>query len=131
MEYTPEQIQERLDRFVQAADKVRELKDYLLSFRFMDSHQDWLEEELARHDEAIEEIGRIYNQEMIPLVQEMSAYLEEHKEDFQALVEESELEGFDEEGDFSGIEVDFEAEDQMGETEDIPAVTSLPDVLEA
>jgi len=131
MEYTPEQVQERLDRFVQAAEKVRELKDYLLSFRFLDSHQDWLEEELARHDEAIEEIGRIYNQEMIPLVREMSAYLEEHKEDFEALVEESELEGFDEEGDFGGIEVDPQVGSEEAEDEDIPAVTLLPDVLEA
>ena len=123
MEYTPQQIQDKLDKFVQSAEKIRELKDYLLGFRFLDSHQDWLEEELARHDEAIEEIGRIYQEDMIPLVQEMSAYLEEHKEDFEALIEQSELEGFDEEGEFDEAEADFVAE--VGQT------AGLPGTLEA
>jgi len=92
MELTPQQVQEKLEKFVHGAEKVRELKDYLLTFRFLDNHEDWLEEELARHDEAIEEIGRIYQEEMVPLVQEMAAYLEAHKADFETLVEQAELE---------------------------------------
>ncbi|GEM_PF-3188656 len=92
MELTPQQVQEKLEKFVHGAEKIRELKDYLLTFRFLDNHEDWLEEELARHDEAIEEIGRIYQDEMVPLVQEMATYLEQHKEDFEALVEQAELE---------------------------------------
>ncbi len=102
MELTPQQVQERLEKFVHGAEKVRELKDYLLTFRFLDNHEDWLEEELARHDEAIEEIGRIYQEEMVPLVQEMAAYLEEHKEDFEALVERAELEAMEAEASDEG-----------------------------
>ena len=92
MELTPQQVQEKLEKFVTSAEKVRELKDSLLTFRFMDNHEEWLEEELARHDEAVEEIGRIYQEEMVPLVQEMAAYLEEHKADFETLVEQAEQE---------------------------------------
>ena len=97
MELKPQEVQEKLQKFVRSAEKVRELKDYLLTFRFMDSDREWLDEELARHDQAVEEIGRIYQEEMVPLVQEVAAYLAEHQEDFEALVEQAEFEAFEEE----------------------------------
>lgn len=87
MKLTPEQILERMERFVDAAQRVKALKDYLLTFNFVDNHVDWLEEELARHDEAVEEVGRIYDEEMIPIINEIGAYVGEHQEAFSRLVE--------------------------------------------
>lgn len=86
MEMTSQEILAKMERFVRGAKKVKDLKDYLLTFRFMDNHPDWLQEELVRHDEAIEEIGRIYAEEMLPLAEEMAAYLAAHPDDLEDLV---------------------------------------------
>jgi len=86
MELTSQDILERMEKFVEGARKIKELKDYLLTFRFLDRHEDWLQEELERHDEAIEAIGRIYTEEMLPLAEEMAAYLARHEEDLDDLI---------------------------------------------
>ncbi|MFH0802050.1 MAG: hypothetical protein V2A78_06645 [bacterium] len=87
MELSSREILERMEKYVQSAGKVKELKDYLLTFRFLGDNKEWLEEELARHDEAIEEVGRIYREEMLPLIEEMAEYLSAHKEDLEKLIQ--------------------------------------------
>ncbi|MCR5660998.1 MAG: hypothetical protein K6G50_02585 [bacterium] len=86
MELTPQEILEKMAKYIESARKVKGIKDYLLTFNFMDNHADYLEEQLARHDEMVEEVGRIYNEEMLPIVKEIAAYLGEHKEDLDALI---------------------------------------------
>ncbi len=86
MELTPQEILEKMAKYIESARKVKGLKDYLLTFNFMDNHADYLEEQLARHDEMVEEVGRIYNEEMLPIVKEIAAYLGEHREELDALI---------------------------------------------
>ncbi len=76
-----------MEKYVQSAGKIKILKDYLLTFRFLGDNREWLEEELSRHDEAIEEVGRIYREEMLPLVEKVAGYLECHREELMALTE--------------------------------------------
>ena len=85
MELSSREILERMEKYVQNAEKIKILKDYLLTFRFLGDNKEWLEEELSRHDEAIEEVGRIYREEMLPLIEEVAGYLEAHQEDLRSL----------------------------------------------
>jgi len=87
VELSSQEILEKMARYVECAKRIRELKDYLLTFRFLGNHEQWLEEELARHDEAVEEVGRLYQEEMLPLIEEMADYLSTHKEDLDKLIE--------------------------------------------
>ena len=86
MELTPQEILEKMAKYIESARKVKGLKDYLLTFNFIDNHADYLEEQLARHDEMVEEVGRIYNEEMLPIVKEIAAYLGEHKEELDLII---------------------------------------------
>ena len=86
MEYTQAEIMAKMEQFVDAARRVKELKDYLLDFKFISNDVDFLEDQMNKHDETIEAIGRIYDEEMTPLVEEMAAYLNCHREDFEDLL---------------------------------------------
>ena len=88
MEYTQAEIMAKMAKFVDCSRKVKGLKDYLLGFRLYGNDKEFLEEQIKRHDEAIEEVGRIYDEEMKPLIEEMAEYLNCHREDFEAIIEE-------------------------------------------
>lgn len=88
MEYTQAEIMAKMAKFVDCSRKVKGLKDYLLGFRLYGNDKEFLEEQIKRHDEAIEEVGRIYEEEMKPLIEEMAEYLNCHREDFEAIIEE-------------------------------------------
>lgn len=88
MEYTQAEIMAKMAKFVECSRKVKGLKDYLLGFRLYGNDREFLEEQIKRHDEAIEEVGRIYDEEMKPLIEEMAEYLNCHREDFEAIIAE-------------------------------------------
>ncbi|MBQ7568949.1 hypothetical protein IJT17_09110 [bacterium] len=97
MEYTQAEIMAKMAQFIDSARRVKELKDYLLGFSFYSNDPEFLEEQIKEHDEAIEEVGRIYDEEMLPLIEEMAEYLNCHREDFENLLEaERELNAMDE-----------------------------------
>ena len=88
MEYTQAEIMAKMAKFVDCSRKIKGLKDYLLGFRLYGNDQEFLLEQIKRHDEAIEEVGRIYDEEMKPLIEEMAEYLNCHREDFEAIIAE-------------------------------------------
>ncbi|MDO5295557.1 MAG: hypothetical protein Q4F00_02795 [bacterium] len=120
MEYTQAEIMAKMAKFVECSRKVKGLKDYLLGFRLYGNDREFLEEQIKRHDEAIEEVGRIYDEEMKPLIEEMAEYLNCHREDFEAIIaEERALAGEE----LAGAEEAVYAEEiAEGEADAVPTV---------
>lgn len=115
MEYTQAEIMEKMEQFVEAARRVKELKDYLLGFKFISNDIDFLEDQMRKHDDAIEEIGRIYDEEMTPLVEEMAAYLHCHREDFEDLLNAERAMSAEEEAEHSYPPVEYDQGESSGD----------------
>lgn len=74
---TREEVQQRLDAFMGLLDQEQLLKEELLALRLYGRRatEDEVAEQLARHDELIREIERLRAEEMLPLLEEVAAFV--------------------------------------------------------
>lgn len=74
---TREEVQQRLDAFMGLLDQEQVLKEELLALRLYGRRatEDEVAEQLARHDELIREIERLRAEEMLPLLEEVAAFV--------------------------------------------------------
>lgn len=80
---TREEVQERLDAFMVLLDQEQILKEELLALRLYGRRatEDEVGEQLARHDELIREIERLRSEDMLPLLEEVAAFVSSQRLD--------------------------------------------------
>ncbi|MBI3930301.1 MAG: hypothetical protein HY319_32495 [Armatimonadetes bacterium] len=75
---SPEQVLERVELLMSRARDLQELKEQMLYVETFGSDRTELGEELERHDSLVEEIQVAYRDGILPIVEELVAFLEEH-----------------------------------------------------
>lgn len=77
MEFTPEEILERMEIYERYAYRIKELKDLLLDFDIY-GDEDLIISSLQHQDEIMGEIRMIYQSKMVPILEEMAQYVSEN-----------------------------------------------------
>ncbi len=74
MDFTPNDIMKRMESYLAYAHQVKEIKDLLLDFEIY-GDEDLMEASSRHQDELIKEIHAIYQERMVPLVEEIAVYV--------------------------------------------------------
>lgn len=77
MEFTPEEILERMEIYERYAHRIKELKDLLLDFEVY-GDEDIVAASMQHQDEIFAEIRTIYQEKMLPILEEMARYVSEN-----------------------------------------------------
>ncbi len=77
MEYTSEEIMNRMNAYVSYAQQIKEIKDLLLDFEIY-GDEDTVSAAVQQQDELIKEIHIIYQERMLPIVQDLARYVSEN-----------------------------------------------------
>jgi hypothetical protein len=77
MEFTPEDIICRMEVYAQYAYRIKELKDLLLEFDIF-GDEDLISDSMHHQDGIIMEIREIYQDKMVPIIDEMADYVATH-----------------------------------------------------
>jgi hypothetical protein len=77
MEFTPEDIMNRMESYARYAHQIKEIKDLLLDFEIY-GDEELIEASMRHQDDLIQEIRSIYHERMIPIVEEMAMYVREN-----------------------------------------------------
>lgn len=74
---TREEVQERFDAFMVLVDQEQVLKEELLGLRMYGRRatEEEVAENMLRHDELLQEIERLRMEEMLPILEEIAAFL--------------------------------------------------------
>lgn len=72
-----EDVQARLDAFLELARREQEIKEELLALNMMGhkATEQGLNEQIQCHDDLIREIARIRHEEMLPILEEVAAFI--------------------------------------------------------
>lgn len=74
MEFTPEEIEYRMEVYTNYAHRIKELKDLLLDFEIF-GDEDLIEASMRHQDEIISEIRMLYQEKMVPIIEELVQYV--------------------------------------------------------
>jgi len=74
VEFTPEEIEYRMEVYTNYAHRIKELKDLLLDFEIF-GDEDLVEASMRHQDEIIREIRMLYQEKMVPIIEEMVQYI--------------------------------------------------------
>jgi len=77
VEFTPDDILKRMESYITYAHRVKEIKDLLLDFEIY-GDEDLIEASSRHQDELIREIRSIYQERMVPLMEEMAVYIRDN-----------------------------------------------------
>ena len=77
MEFTPEEVLERMEIYERYAHRIKELKDLLLDLDVY-GDEDIVAASMQHQDEIIAEIRMIYQDKMVPILEEMARYVSEN-----------------------------------------------------
>lgn len=74
---TREEVQERFDTFLALLDREQELKEELLRLKLRGTRdeKDQIAERVARHDELIQAIEELRHREMLPILEDLAAFI--------------------------------------------------------
>lgn len=78
MKFTTEEIMERMNAYVNYAHRIKEIKDLLLDFEIY-GDEDVVEAAMRQQDELLKEIHVIYQERMLPIVEEVARYVGENR----------------------------------------------------
>jgi hypothetical protein len=78
MEFTPEDIILRMEVYARYAHRIKELKDLMLEFDIF-GDEDLVMDSMHHQEGIIEEIRLIYQEKMVPIIEEMAQYVAEHQ----------------------------------------------------
>jgi len=74
VEFTPEDIEYRMEIYTNYAHRIKELKDLLLDFEIF-GDEDLIEASMRHQDEIIQEIRMLYQDKMVPIIEELVQYI--------------------------------------------------------
>jgi len=77
MEFSPEDIICRMEVYAQYAYRIKELKDLLLEFDIF-GDEDLIADSMRHQDGIIMEIREIYQEKMVPIIDEMADFVATH-----------------------------------------------------
>ena len=80
---TREDVEERLERFLELVDRQQEVREELLALK-MHGHratEEEVSERVARHQELIQEIDSIRQEKMLPILEELTRFIASVKVD--------------------------------------------------
>gem|GEM_PF-1330228 len=77
MKFTTEEIMERMNAYVRYAHQIKEIKDLLLDFEIY-GDEDIVEAAMRQQEELLKEIHVIYQERMLPIVDEVARYVNEN-----------------------------------------------------
>lgn len=83
---TTQEILDRLYGFVEHARRVGEIKDTLLYFKTFGNDAEVLGFQAQQQEELVAEVGRIYQEKMTPIVEEIASFLAEHPEELEEML---------------------------------------------
>jgi len=78
MKFTTEEIMERMNAYVNYAHRIKEIKDLLLDFEIY-GDEDVVMAAMRQQDELLKEIHTIYQDRMLPIVEEVARYVNENR----------------------------------------------------
>ncbi|MHC9539536.1 MAG: hypothetical protein AB9903_08450 [Vulcanimicrobiota bacterium] len=78
MKFTTEEIMERMNAYVNYAHRIKEIKDLLLDFEIY-GDEDVVTAAMRQQDELLKEIHTIYQDRMLPIVEEVARYVNENR----------------------------------------------------
>lgn len=78
MKFTTEEIMERMNAYVNYAHRIKEIKDLLLDFEIY-GDEDIVTAAMRQQDELLKEIHTIYQERMLPIVEEVACYVNENR----------------------------------------------------
>jgi len=74
VEFTPEDIEYRMEVYTDYAHRIKQLKDLLLDFEIF-GDEDLVEASMRQQDGIIREIRMIYQDKMVPIIEELVQYI--------------------------------------------------------
>ena len=84
VEMTKKELKEKIREFVKILQLERELQFKLLDIEMIDFDDEKLREKLALHDSLLEDIDKLRMEGMIPLMEELAAFVAEKKAEEEA-----------------------------------------------
>jgi hypothetical protein len=74
---TPEEVEEAMERFLALLGREQEVKEELLALEMRGTRAtpEELHRRLARHDNLIAEVGRLRREEMLPILERLTAFI--------------------------------------------------------
>lgn len=72
---TKQDVKERMNTFIEAMKKEKEIKEKLLTMHLRKDNIEELETELLNHDQLIEEIKQIREKEILPIIKELTEFV--------------------------------------------------------
>ncbi|MDQ7823902.1 MAG: hypothetical protein RDV48_13970 [Candidatus Eremiobacteraeota bacterium] len=78
MKLTTEEIMERINAYVNYAHRIKEIKDLLLDFEIY-GEEDIVEAAMIQQEELLREIHVIYQERMLPIVEEIARHVDDNR----------------------------------------------------